>query len=382
MKTIILFLFLFAFSLLSCQKNRVVVSGSIGNARDTVLQLAEVNVYDSKPLDSVRLGRRGRFRFSFAADAPGFYQLKLPKDLSIALFPKPGDHIRVTADYKDLLPSLVMEGSDDTQQLLKLVRNLNATKAALDSLGALFETAGSDSARQRLSSEYAEKVESHRKFSVAFILTHYNSLASLYALYQQFQPGSYVFYKNTDLQYFKIVSDSLSKYYPASKHVISLKAFTDNMISQYNSNLLMQLARNAEEALPEIALPNIANDTVTLASLKGKYVLINFWASWSDASMEQNAELIKIYNQYKNKGFEVLAVSFDTSVDSWTRAIKYDELYWINLIDERYPRSPVAVSYNVTELPCTYLVDRDNVSILGKNFTPAQLQARLAELLK
>ena len=95
----------------------------------------------------------------------------------------------------------------------------------------------------RLNKEYANILERHRKNSIAYILTHYNSLSSLYALYQQYQPGYYVFYKATDMQFFRIVSDSLEKYYPGSRHVRALKAYTDNMISKYKSQVLLQSAQ-------------------------------------------------------------------------------------------------------------------------------------------
>lgn len=259
--------------------------------------------------------------------------------------------------------------------------NLNQTKAKLDSINGLFSASEEDSVKNRLNEEYEDIIEAHRKFSIAFILTHYRSFASLYVLYQQYQPGSYVFYKNTDLQLFKIVSDSLKKYYPDARHVVALEAFTNNLISNYHSSIVRQIAENTEATLPEVALPGIAGDTITLTSLEGRYILLNFWASWSQESLDQNTQLISVYNNFRNRGFEVMAVSLDNSIDSWSRAIKFDELYWTNVIDQNFPNSYVAASYNVTSLPCSYLIDMDNVTILAKNLTPVQLQVRLSELL-
>jgi folylpolyglutamate synthase/dihydropteroate synthase len=152
----------------------------------------------------------------------------------IALFPDPGQKIKVEADAANLIPSVRIDGSHNSEQAAKLIRSLHETKILLDSLNVLYEKTADDSVRNRLRQEFSDVLEIHRKFSKTFILTHYNSLASLYALYQQYQTGSYVFYKNTDLQFFKIVSDSLGKYIPNSRHVKALKAYTNNMLSDYN----------------------------------------------------------------------------------------------------------------------------------------------------
>ncbi len=373
-------LILFVLSLIACSKQKITVSGIIHNADTLSLYLDEVDVYDIKPIDSVTVKKAGKFHFTIHTSDPGFYQLRLSNDKIIVLFPNPGQHIQIEADADNFLASMQIEGSDETEQILKIVRNLNKTRLKLDSLNILFKQTEVDSVKQRLNQEYEDILNAHRMLSIAFLLTHYKSFASLYVLYQQFKPEFYVFYKITDLQYYKIISDSLKKYYPDARHVKALEATTQRLIGDYNDLLIMRHAENVESTLPEVALPNIAGDTVNINSLNKRYILLYFWASWNQESLDQNPQLIRVYNSYKNKGFEVLAVSFDNSTDSWTRAIKYDELYWINVIDNKYPNSLVAANYNVTSLPFNYLIDKEQLKILGKNLTPAQLQVKLSEL--
>lgn len=367
-------------ALAACSKDQVKISGRILNAGKAVLHLSEVDVYNTIPADSVVLDKNGRFSFTIDTKVPCFYQLSLSPEKIIVLFPKPGQRIKIEADATNLLSTLKTEGSHDTEQVTKLIRMLNETKMQLDSIGKLYKQATTDSARNALNTEYQGILEQHRKSSITYILTHYNSLSSLYALYQQYQPGAYVFYKTTDMQFFKIVSDSLSKYFPGSKHVTALKAYTNKIIGDYKSRVILQSANQAEESLPSIALPDFAGDTITLKSLKGKYVLLSFWASYSTGSVNQNLELKKIYEKYKGQGFEIFQVSFDNSKDSWRQAVRFDELPWISVIDEKYPNSLVAASYNVTQLPANYLIGKDNVSILAKNLTPVQLQEKLQDL--
>jgi peroxiredoxin len=366
--------------LAACNRDRVKISGHIANAEEMVLHLDEVDVYENRPADSIVLKKNGRFRFAFDTKIPCFYQLRLSNNQIIVLFPKPGQHIKIDANANNLLTTLKTDGSPDTEQLTKLTRALNETKSQLDSIDILYNKTQEDSIKNRLSKEFQDILERHRKFSITFILTHYNSLASIYALYQQYRQGSYVFYKTTDLQFFKIVSDSLAKYVPGSKHVTALKAYTKKMLSNYQSRVIMQKANQTEVSLPQISLPNMDGDTVTLWSLKGRYVLLSFWASYNQTSVSQNLEFKKVYNRYQSRGFEIFQVSFDNSVETWKEAVRFDELPWISVIDAKFPNSAVAGNYNVTQIPSNYLIDKDNASILAKNLTPAQLQLKLNDI--
>jgi peroxiredoxin len=310
---------------------------------------------------------------------PSFYQLRVANQI-IVLFPKPGEKIRIEGDSKDLISTLKIDGSHDTEQITKLIEMLNDAKTQLDSLAVRYENASDITLKTQLNSEYQDVLEKHRKSSIAYLLTNYNSLSCVYALYQQYQPGYYVFYKTMDIQFFKIVSDSLSKYHPGSKHVEALKVYTANLINNYNTKKILQSSNASVDVLPAIRLPDVSGDTTTLYSMKGKYVLLSFWTSKNQVCINQNLELKKIYAKYGGKNFEIFQVAFDNSRESWQRAVRYDELPWISVIDELYPNSPIGGNYNVTQLPANYLIDKDNSSILGKNLTPAQLQDKLQDL--
>lgn len=377
-KTFLLFCIL---GLVACNRDRLKISGRILNADKQVLHLDEVNVYDSKVVDSLVLKSDGRFSFTYDSHEAGFYQLRLAKDQLIVLFPEPGEHIRIKADLKELNSSLSIEGSPNSEHVTVLIKKLDKTRASMDSVTALFDKAQTDSMRSRLNEAYMGILDNHRKYSISYILTNYKSLSGLYALYQQYQPGGYVFYKSSDLQFFRILSDSLQKYYPGSKHVTALKAYTDNMIGKYNSQVLLRSA-SKEVSLPEIRLPDMAGDTVNLTDFGGKYVLLSFWVSGDENSVRQNIELKKLYPGFRNRGFEIVQVSFDNSPVAWKRAVRYDELPWVSLIDTRYPHSIIAGNYNITSLPTNFLISKDNVTIMAKNLTPAQLKDKLNDLLK
>lgn len=368
--------------LAACNKNKVTVTGTISNAQGRLLLIDEVDLYNYKAFDSIYLTDEGRFRFTLETQQQGFYQLRLDSGRTIVLFPEPGQRIHVQADADDFYRSIQIEGSHTSEQTAKLVALLSTTRHRLDSLTNLYKLAEGDSVKERLNLEYQKLIEKHRKASIAFILTHCNSLAAVYALYQQYQPGSYLFYKTSDLQFFRIVSDSLRKYLPGSKHVIALKTHTDKLISEYNSSLMLSRARQSEMNLPALKLPDPGGDSVALSDLIGRVVLLAFWASTDAISVQQNLELKKIYNEYKKRGFEIMQVSFDRSPENWKRAIRFDELNWVHVIDKGFPESPVAGNFNVTDLPANYLISRDQSVVFGRNLTPSQLRAKLNEVIQ
>lgn len=112
------------------------------------------------------------------------------------------------------------------------------------------------------------------------------------------------------------------------------------------------------EAVPEIELPDTKDSLTKLSSLNGKVVLIDFWASWCAPCRAANPFVQKLYSKYKDKGFEVFAVSLDTKNKEWLKAIKQDKLKYTQVIDNSGWRSKVAEKYFVDQLPTNFLIDR------------------------
>ena len=107
------------------------------------------------------------------------------------------------------------------------------------------------------------------------------------------------------------------------------------------------------------ALPSSSGDTVRLSNLMGKVVLVDFWASWCGPCREMNRNLVKLYNKYKEQGFEILSVSVDTDTTGWKRAIALDKLTWLQVYEPLGWRSPILRAWGIYKIPSSYLIGRD-----------------------
>ncbi len=379
MRTVIFIFGLFAF--VSCSNiKKVKIKGTLLNSKGQTMYFEEVDVYRVKLIDSLRLKNKGRFSFSAQTKIPQFYQLRSDNEI-ISLLLEPGESAVISGDLSNLGETLLIKGSTGSQLINELSHKLRITKSKLDSLATNYNSSSDETARKDLSAKYEKVIEDHRRYSINFILNNYSSLASIRALYQEIQPQSYLFNKTRDIQFYKIVRDSLRKRYPRSNHVSVLNKYTSKLIQDYHTQKILSYVKQEDYALPEIALPDIRGDTINLLSLKGKYVLLSFWASWNVESVNANIKLKDVYDRYKHKGFEIYQVSFDKSIAHWKRAINFDELPWLCVNDSTYPDSRVVTRYNVNTIPCNYLIDKDMETIIAKNINSNALNRKLSELL-
>lgn len=132
---------------------------------------------------------------------------------------------------------------------------------------------------------------------------------------------------------------------------------------------------------PEIALPGLKGDTIKLSSLKGKVVLLDFWASWCGPCRAANKKLVKTYSKFKNKGFEIYGVSLDENHSAWKKAIAKDKITWSQIIDDGGWNAKTAIDWNINAIPTNYLIDK-NGKLRGMDLGGKDLENAIAELLK
>ncbi len=132
---------------------------------------------------------------------------------------------------------------------------------------------------------------------------------------------------------------------------------------------------------PEISLPDVNGKMVSLSSFKGKYVLVDFWASWCGPCRAENPNLVAVYQKYKNKNFTILGVSLDEEKDYWLQAIKADQLTWTHISDLKKWESKVVPDYGIESIPYSVLID-PNGKVIATKLRSAELELQLAQIFK
>ncbi|NOQ25243.1 MAG: DUF4369 domain-containing protein [Bacteroidales bacterium] len=377
----IIFLFISLLILSSCNKSsKIEITGTIENGEGKKLSISELFVSEIQEIDTIRLDSNGNFKFKFSSDIPRFFHLSVSKSNFLTLLIEPGESVQINASASNMAVAKI-SGSESSILIQNINNQLANTKVQLDSLtnyaASIKGTNKFEQEIDEINKSYATIVDEQRDYSIAFIINNLNSLASIVALYQKYDNENFVLYKNKDLQYIKIVSEALVKKYPESNHVKSLIADKENLFKRYDQLqtdlYLNEITKNKEVvSIPEIYLPNQYGDSISINSIDAKYILLNFWATWSKESIQRNIELKEIYKRYHSKGFEIYQVSLDTKKENWTRTIAFDELSWINVIDLNGRTSYSAKIYNITNLPTSFLINPDG-DIIFVNPTKKQL---------
>ena len=132
---------------------------------------------------------------------------------------------------------------------------------------------------------------------------------------------------------------------------------------------------------PDFTAMTPEGDTLSLHQVKGKLKLLDFWASWCNPCRQENPNILKLYQKYQSKGLEIISFSLDNDPRAWKKAIEEDGMVWKHFSDLKAQGSPIASMYNLMSIPYTLLLDENN-KIVGKNLRGAQLQKKVAELLK
>lgn len=361
---------------ISCNsKNQANISLSLSESENEKVTIEEQRVSGGKLLSKEELSSKGQLKYKFELEQPTFYNLRFKDANTIYLILNPGDKVSITGTVE----KPVIEGSPDSEKLNILYDSLYIVRARLNKLRTQYNNSDSQEEKENIAAQYRKITDAHHKFSLKYILDNLSSMVSLAAIYQEFSADEFVFGEYRDLQYFKLVNDSLSKYYPRHRHVLALRRNFKQMMDSYNLEKLVAKAGYVEEKVPEIILPSATGDSVSLSSMKSKYVLLNFWTHNMPQQEEYIPKLKGVHERFSKMGFNIYNVYVGKSLEDWKRTIKFEEINkWRNVADTSFPFSITRGKYNVNTLPANYLIDAENQEILSKDLSPEQLVRTLS----
>ncbi len=385
-KIIISFAFAFVSTLIfvSCDKDTdVKVSGQFVGENERLILVEKLSPVGSMVVDSINTDEEGTFSFTIKnidKDCPSFYNIRTSTSF-LPLLVKAGESIKVSS-VGNVYNNYVVEGSEGSEKIREFNTLLNKFTISMDSIMRIYDKTSDSSQLQMLGEEYGNLFIQRKRDAIRFISENANSLVSILPLYQPFSDGTFLFEDADDIFYFKIVSDSISKYYPSSPYAKSLRRDVERVMGVWSADSLINSSARQVVDFPEIEMKSSTGRIEKLSSYKGKVILLSFTASNPVEVKIINRELQELYNRkYKtNDNVVVFQVSLDTDKVQWLKSVNDQELKWISVCDFLGADSPSVGVWNVKKVPSSFLISPDG-DIVGKNLSTLELESNIDQLL-
>lgn len=340
-------------------KNEFVIEGVFNNSSH--LQTAVLYEGERK-LDSAFLTENGKFRIRRTASHPRLFTLVAGKD-RFPLILENGQTVTVEADLSEENPDYTVRGSALSEKIKGLYHIQNERNKFEDALDYEFLALSKGLDEQAL-------------------LVMRNDFIQRYRVYMEDYTTKIVAFAeaNPDLAGFYAMS-TLDREVAEAE----LIAYAEQIEGKYDDNAVVRLFLEEINHIKRLAVGQPAplfesltanNRTVKLSDYQGKYTLVDFWASWCMPCREENPNIVKLYHQYKDRGFDVFGVSLDSNPGSWLRAIEEDQLQWTNVSDLQAWGSEVVGLYSIKAIPTSYILDPEGI-IVAKNLRGEELEAFL-----
>ncbi|HEX9513761.1 MAG TPA: TlpA disulfide reductase family protein [Puia sp.] len=327
-------------------------------------------------LDSVKIsGSNGSFSLSGAARSQEVYALVFGNNVMEVPLVNDAPEIKVNVDLGKKDDFYEVSGSEATTQLKDLItifgkKNFEVEKSMAD-LDSLKQSGAPDSVQLAATTKKNSTIQDLNTYLKQFINTNGNATVSALAL----SWSSRSFTKED----FEASLNDLQKKYPDNVVLQGLKQNYEQQLAQMADRQHQESSWVGKPA-PDLALPDVNGHPIPLSSYKGKYLLVDFWASWCGPCRAENPNVVKAYSEFKNKNFAILGVSLDKDKDAWQQAIQADKLEWSHVSDLKYWNSKAVEVFKFEGIPFNVLIDPQG-KIIAESLRGDELENKLKEVL-